>query len=61
MNPVEIEVALRPVLGEDIARHLARHAEFHKTQGACTISVPSWVLVKIAEKFVETIKGEPTT
>lgn len=57
MNPVEIEVALMPVLGADIAKALARVVEFHKAQAGCTVSVPSWVLVRIGEKMTELVRG----
>lgn len=58
MNPRDIEKNLTPVVGADIARSLARIAQFHKEGAATSVSVPSWVLVKIGETMVELVRGK---
>lgn len=53
MNPAEIQAKLTPIFGADIAAAFARIATVHKEQAGGSVSVPSWVLVTVAERVVE--------
>lgn len=57
MIPAAMKIKLTPVLGEDIARSLCAICETHKAGVGGSVSVPSWVLVVIAEKFVEALEA----
>ena len=57
MNPADIQKTLAPVVGAEIARSLARVAREHKDGAAFSVSVPSFVLVALAEKLVELVNG----
>lgn len=58
MMPALVNKRLAPVLGEEIARCLAAVCETHKAGCGGNVSIPSWVLVKIAESFVETLEAK---
>lgn len=58
MIPAAMKGKLTSVLGEDIARSLVAIAETHKAGVGGSVSVPSWVLVKIAETIVDLIEGK---
>lgn len=53
MNPLEMQKALVPVVGEEIAAALMRTATAHKNSGAFSVSVPSGVMVVLGEKLAE--------
>lgn len=60
MNPLEMQKALTPLVGEEIAAALARVATEHKNVGAFSVSVPSGALVVLGEKLAELGKGNST-
>ena len=53
MNPLELRKALIPLLGEEAARALAAIATEHKVGAGFNVTVPSWMLVRMAELLAE--------
>jgi hypothetical protein len=53
MNPLELQSKLAPLLGDDVARALARVADAHKTGADFPVTVRSGLLVQLAEKLAE--------